>query len=84
MPVDLHTLPLAEWEKLQKDIPSAISSFEARKKAAAHAAFDKTARELGFVLHDLIGTKAVRKPSAPVFTNSANKLETRSGRGRRP
>ncbi len=84
MSVDLSKMSLDELKTLQRDVAKAISSFEARKRTEALAAIDATARSMGFVLHDLLGTKPPRKPVAAKYANPANPSETWSGRGRRP
>jgi DNA-binding protein H-NS len=86
--MNLHDLSLPELKKLLKDVTAAITGFEARKKAEARAKLEETARELGFNLHELLGsevaTKRTRAPVDAKYRNPQNHDETWSGRGRRP
>jgi len=86
--MNLHDLSLPELKKLLKDVTTAITGFEARKKAEARAKLEETARELGFNLNELLGgdvaTKRTRAPAEAKYRNPQNNDETWSGRGRRP
>jgi DNA-binding protein H-NS len=77
-------MSLDDLKALQRDVAKAISNFETRKWTEALAAIDAIARSMGFVPHDLLGTRPPRKPVAAKYANPANPSETWSGRGRRP
>ena len=85
--MNLHDLSLPELKKLLKDVTAAITGFEARKKVEARAKLEEAARELGFNLHELLGsevaTKRTRAPVDAKYRNPQNHDETWSGRGRR-
>ena len=83
---DLEALSLTELKKLQKDIAKAISTFEDRQKAKAHAEVAAMAREMGFSLNELVGTnvKTTRSPAPAKFRHPENPALTWSDRGRKP
>ena len=85
--MDLNSLSLAELKKLQRDVTSAIATFESRAKAKARAELEARAKELGFTLAEVLsgeGGKVKRAPAQVKYRNPANVTETWSGRGRRP
>lgn len=84
MTFELHALSLQELKKLQKRVEDAIASFESRKKLEALAAIDAAARDMGFLLQDLVFGKRKRKPAEVRYANPADRSQTWSGRGRRP
>lgn len=88
MSFDLKNLSLKELKKLERDVSSAISTFESRHKAVAIAELEAHARQLGFSLAELTGgavsAKRVRAPAGDKYRNPANAAETWSGRGRKP
>jgi DNA-binding protein H-NS len=83
---DLETLSLAELKSLQKKIAKAISSFEDRQRAAALAALEAKAKEMGFSLAELTGAsaKVAKAKGVPKYANPENPAQTWTGKGRRP
>jgi DNA-binding protein H-NS len=83
---DLEALSLSELKKLQKDVAKAISTYEDRQKAEARAKVEALARELGYSLAELVGTKtkSFRAPAAAKYRHPENPALTWSGRGRKP
>ena len=83
---DLETLSLTELRKLHKDVAKAISTFEDRQKAEAHAKVEAFARDLGYSLAELVGTemKTARAPVSAKYRHPENPSLTWSGRGRKP
>ena len=83
---DLGSLSLSELKKMQKDIATAISTFEARQKAEARTKVEAVAREMGYSLAELVGTemKTTRVPGAAKYRHPENPALTWSGRGRKP
>lgn len=88
MSIDLEGLSLKELKKLERDVTTAISSYETRVRAQALAELDAKARELGFSLAELTGaevrSKATRAPAVAKYRNPENASDTWSGRGRKP
>jgi DNA-binding protein H-NS len=93
--MDLSTLNLDQLKDLLKKIPAEIKHrTEEATNAAREAAIEKLkaiAREHGYSLEELAGTKktrksssGVRKPVAPKYANPTNPTETWTGRGRKP
>lgn len=86
--MNIDNMTLSELKSLQKDLQRAISSYEARQKAAATAELEARAKELGFTLAELLGTAPLkaksRAPVAPKYRNPDNPEETWTGRGRKP
>ena len=93
--MDLSSLNLDQLKDLLKKIPAEIKRrTEEASSAAREAAIEKLkaiAREHGYSLEELAGTKktrkvssAVCKPVAPKYANPSNASETWTGRGRKP
>lgn len=84
--INLEKLTLPELKDLSRDVTKAITSFEERRKREAWAALEEKAREFGFSVSELAGTKVTRTraPAVPKFKNPNNTEETWSGRGRQP
>lgn len=82
--MDLSTLSKDELLTLQKDVASALKSFEDRKKKEALAAAEAVAREHGFALAELTGKKASASRNPAKYANPADKSQTWTGRGRKP
>ncbi len=92
--MDISTLSLDQLKDLLKKIPAEIKRrTEEVSNAAREAAIEKLkaiAREHGYSLEELAGTKktrkssGVRKPVAPKYANPSNPSETWTGRGRKP
>jgi DNA-binding protein H-NS len=86
--MELDHLSLKELKKLQRDVASAIDSYETRVRSQALAELDARARELGFSLAELTGAavaqKGKRAPAKAKYANPANSADTWSGRGRKP
>lgn len=94
--MDLSTLNVEQLKDLLKKIPGEIKRrAESASNAAREAALEKLkalAREHGYSLEELTGTKktravrvsGARKPVAPKYRNPANNAETWTGRGRKP
>ena len=83
---DLEALSLSELNKMKKDVAKAISTFEDRQKAEARAKVEAVARDLGYSLAELVGTKtkASRAPVVAKYRHPENPALTCSGRGRKP
>ncbi|MDP1669158.1 H-NS histone family protein [Phaeovulum sp.] len=86
MQIDLESLSLKDLKDLRARIDRAISGFDDRKKKAALAELEETARKLGYTLAELTALTSTRKrkPAAPKYANPADRSDTWSGRGRRP
>lgn len=93
--MDLSTLNVEQLKDLLKKVPTEIKRrAEEASNAAREAAIEKlkaVAREHGYSLEELAGTKkarkvstGVRKPVAPKYANPLNSSETWTGRGRKP
>lgn len=92
--MDLSNLNLDQLKDLLKKVPGEIKRrTEEATNAAREAAIEKLkaiAREHGYSLEELAGTKkarkssGARKPVAPKYANPANRSETWTGRGRKP
>lgn len=69
MSINLSNLSLDELKKLQKDVARAIASFEERKRKKTLAAAEAAAREAGFSLNELFGSrsKPAKAPGIPKF-----------------
>ena len=83
---DLKKLSLKELTTLRKDVDTAISEFEARRRIEARKALDVVAKKHGMSVDEIIGGRKKRKKAkAPAkYRNPANSVETWSGRGRQP
>ncbi|OZB14549.1 MAG: transcriptional regulator [Rhodobacterales bacterium 34-62-10] len=86
MALDLEVLSLSDLKKLQKNVVTAISTFERRQKAEALSRVEAFARGLGYSLSELVGAsiKAKRSTTAPKFRHPENPALTWSGKGRKP
>ena len=84
MNIDIDALSLRELRDLRTKLDKAISSYEDRRKREALAAAEVAAREFGFNLADLTGTKAGRAKVAPKYVNPGDSSLTWTGRGRKP
>ena len=94
--MDLSNLNIDQLKDLLKKIPAELKRrTEAASNAARDAAIEKLkaiAREHGYSLEELAGTKkprksaatGSRKPVAPKYANPSNTSETWTGRGRKP
>jgi DNA-binding protein H-NS len=54
---DLEALTLSELKNMQKDVAEAISTFEDHQNAEARAKVEGSARELIYLLAELVGTE---------------------------
>jgi DNA-binding protein H-NS len=86
MAMDLNSYSLSELKDLQGKVAKAIAGFADRKKREALSAAEEVARQHGFSLSELTGSKTTRKrtPSSVTYVNPANRADTWSGRGRQP
>lgn len=84
--MNLDAMSLNELKDLQRNVARAIASFEDRKKKEALLAIEEKARELGFTIAELTGSKVTRTraPATAKFANPADPSDTWSGRGRKP
>ncbi|MFD1914208.1 H-NS family nucleoid-associated regulatory protein [Halodurantibacterium flavum] len=85
MSVDLQSLSLKELKQLQKDVATAIQTFEERQKQETLQELEAIAKKRGFSLSELtaaIGKR--RKPVAPKYAHPDNPELTWTGRGRQP
>ena len=85
--MDFETLSLDELRDLRRKLDKAIVTFKDRKRREAQAAAEEAARQHGFSLAELTGSRPAR-PSASVqrarYANPDDRDQTWSGRGRRP
>lgn len=86
MKIDLDGLDLKELKDLRNQVDKAIQNYNERRKAAALAELEETAKKMGFSLAELTAMSGgkKRKAVAPKYANPANPAETWTGRGRRP
>ena len=88
MNIDLATLSLAELKALFSDLPKVIAQREKEEKVAARKALEEFAKDKGFTLDELLGSKetAAAKTRAPVAAKYRDPITGAewSGRGRRP
>lgn len=92
--MDLSHLNVEQLKDLLKKVPAELKRrTEAATNAAREAAIEKLkaiAREHGYSLEELTGSKkprktsGARKPVAPKYANPSNPSETWTGRGRKP
>lgn len=86
MAIDLNSMSLKDLKDLQSQVTKAIAGYEDRKKAEALQALDAKAREMGFVLSELLGSAAPKRKRMvkAKYANPADASQTWTGRGRRP
>ena len=85
MNIELDKLSLKELREIQAKVERSISSYEDRKRREALSAIENTAREYGFNLADLTGSKPSRAGTiAPKYANPDDATMTWTGRGRKP
>lgn len=83
--LDVYALSKDELLKLQKELEKAIRSFEDRRRNEALAAAEAKAKEMGFSLSELVGTRARRNnANPPKYQHPENPAKTWTGRGRQP
>jgi DNA-binding protein H-NS len=85
--IDIDSLSLFELKALQRFVAKAIDEYSERKKMEAMAVLEAQAKELGFSLAELTGTKKPRKSSgrpAAKYRHPENSGITWSGRGPQP
>lgn len=84
--IDLDNMSLDALKDLQREVNKAVATFENRKRKEALAALEEKARQFGFTMAELTGTKIPRQRSASVakYANPANPSDTWTGRGRKP
>lgn len=72
--IDLNVMSLQELKELQREVGKAIASYEERKKREALSALEGKARDLGFSIAELMGTKVTRTraPAPAKFANPDN------------
>lgn len=83
---DLSNMKFRELKDLQREVARAIDSYEERRRKEALAALEARARDFGFSVGELTGTKARRTRSAGAakYSNPDNLNDTWSGKGRKP
>lgn len=85
MSIDFDTMSLKEMRDLRVRLDRAINSYEDRKRREAMSAIEEAAREHGFNLAELTGSKPKKTGSvAPKYANPADPTMTWTGRGRKP
>lgn len=86
--IDLEKLSLDELKQLEKDVNTAIASFEKRKRSEALAAIEAAAKEHGYMLSDLVTSEKAapsrKQPLPPKYRHPEDTSKTWSGRGRQP
>ena len=89
----LDRMGLDELRELRKNLDRAISSFEGRRRQEAKSAAEQVAREHGFKLAELVGSRRAGKAKSTdegssvtraTYVNPDNPEQVWSGRGRRP
>ena len=85
---DLGQMSLDELKALQKEVGTAIETYEVRQREEARRVLEQKAREMGFKLDDLAVVMPKRKgkgAASPVrYRHPENPSLTWTGRGRRP
>ncbi|MBC6436819.1 MAG: H-NS histone family protein [Rhodobacteraceae bacterium] len=92
MALNLDAMSRDELMNLRKSVDAALKTLDKRKKKKARAAVEQTAREHGFSLNDILGTKKANgskkksspSKSPPKYANPADSGQTWTGRGPRP
>lgn len=85
MDYDFDKMTLKEMRDLRTKLDRAINSYQERKRRQALAAIEEAAREHGFNLAELTGTKTRRSGTvAPKYANPEDPTLTWTGRGRKP
>lgn len=83
--IDLSKLDQKELRQLKRDVEKALQNFEKRRLEEARAAVEAKARELGFSLNELTGSKsAARAKNPPKYRDPKDTSKTWTGRGRQP
>lgn len=85
--IDLDKLNLDDLRVLAKDIEKAIRRREADNLKKAREVVEATAREYGYSLDEILGTKTPRRAASSSdakFRHPENPALTWSGRGRQP
>ncbi|MGL4238210.1 H-NS histone family protein [Tabrizicola sp.] len=83
----INNLTLTELKLLQRELDSAIANYDDRRKSEALAELHERAKQLGFTLAELTGTRRRRKsagPGRPKYRHPENPEITWTGKGRRP
>lgn len=85
MNIEVEALSMKEMKELQGKLDRAISTYEDRKRREALDAIRATARQYGFSLEDIIGTKPRGAGTVrPKYANPNDSTMTWTGRGRKP
>lgn len=85
MSIDFDKMSLKEMRDLRTQLERAINSYEDRKRREALVAIEEAAREHGFNLAELTGSKPSRAGTvAPKYVNPQDSTMTWTGRGRKP
>ena len=85
MSIDFDTRSLKEMRDLRTKLDRAINSYEDRKRREAMTAIEEAAREHGFNLAELTGSKPRKTGTvAPKYANPQDPTMTWTGRGRKP
>lgn len=84
--MNLDKMSRDELLDLQKQVNTALKSYDDRQKKEAHAKLEAMAKDMGFSLADFAGGKGKGKSSgaAPKYVHPENPGKTWSGRGRQP
>lgn len=83
--IDFDKMSMKEMRDLQAKLERAINSYEDRRRREALAAIKTTAREFGFNLEDLTGSKPKGPGTvSPKYANPDDPTMTWTGRGRKP
>nr|WP_111557957.1 H-NS histone family protein [Paracoccus sediminilitoris] len=85
MSIDFDKMSLKEMRELRTRLDRAINSYEDRKRREALQAIEEAAKEHGFNLAELTGSKPRRAGTvAPKYANPQDPTMTWTGRGRKP
>ncbi|MCG6111099.1 MAG: H-NS histone family protein [Paracoccus sp.] len=85
MTIDFDKMSLKEMRDMRTKLDRAINSYEDRKRREAMTAIEEAAREHGFNLAELTGTKPRKTGTvAPKYANPQDPTMTWTGRGRKP
>lgn len=85
--VDLSKMNHQELVQLQRDVATAITSSEDKRRKDAAEKIKQIASESGYSIEDLLSksaTKTSKPKAAAKFRNPENPSETWTGKGRKP
>jgi len=86
MAVNLGKMSEKELNDLKSDIDKELVKRTAKNRAEARKALEKTAKEFGFSVQELLGAKvgATKSTGTAKYMNPDNPAQTWTGKGRQP